>query len=199
MEAIEALDRAVSELQDAIAQFHRDMIVRTKTEGRMLVAKQAIAAALKVNDKDVTADKFFEDYKKDVQPWIDNALLAETYQNTLKSIKEQIARTTNILEKNSLQQDLDDIELKLKSMALKPEPVQATEKTIIDDIAQQSKTASKVNAILRQLRDQLKVMKLMATRVDAWVGIDVTVSEEQVSGLKKAFTEARTALSGGPK
>jgi hypothetical protein len=42
-------------------------------------------------------------------------------------------------------------------------------------------------------------MKSIATKVDAWLAIDVSVSEEQADSLKKALVGAGKQLGGGGK
>ena len=199
IDAIEALDRGITDLQASIAAFHEDLIERTKAEGRILIAKQAIAVALKSGDTKVTADTLFTEYKKDVQPWIDNALMADRYPADIERLKQNIQKATDPILKFSLTNDLQDLEVRQAGMSAKPAPVLDLEKIILADIANQSKTNAQVAAALSLLRNQLQIMKLMALRVDAWIGTDVTIDQSQIDALRSAFTQAHTALAGGAK
>src|SRR5262249_44654311 len=78
----------------------------------------------------------------------------------------------------------------------KPPAVKQIEATIMDDLNGEMMTAAEINKVLDILRAQIAVMKQMAGRIDAWLAIDVTVTEEQADALGQAFSAAATSLGG---
>lgn len=194
MELIDTLDRAVANLQTALDQFHRDKEARILEEGRMLVARQAIDVAVSNSNSMVTADQLFDTYKKKVEPWVDNAFSVLSIDQQIVALKKGVKGATDPVLKVAMQNDLDD----LKTLnANKPKRVKEIESSIMGDLNKERKTAKQNHKMLEILRDQVVLMSAMHEKVDAWLAIDITVTQDQVDALKEAFTSARQAIEGG--
>lgn len=197
LELLATLDGAVGDLQQSLDQFHKSKEARIQEEGRIWIARQAIETKFpKTPKRLVTADDLFEAHKTEVQPWIDYAFLAGDVQaaiaridERLKVVKDSALRTQLTLEK----QDWQKLQLEL---AKKPEAVKQIEGVIVADLNDEKETATNVNKLLEILRAQVALMKQLAARVDAWLAIDVTVTQEQADALKSGFSAAATALGG---
>jgi hypothetical protein len=202
LEVIEALDSAIVDLSQALDQFHSDKEARIEEEGRMLIARQAIAALYPKNKpmKQITADALFESYDANVRPWIDNALLWRDIDAEITSLTSQIAGAGDPIRKGQLTLDLQDLqETRARIVRNKPKPVAAIEEVIAGDLDRERQTANDVNQLLETLRKQIAVMKSLATKVDAWLALDVSVSPEQADSLKEALVGAGKDLAGGGK
>jgi outer membrane murein-binding lipoprotein Lpp len=199
---VEALDTAILDLQQALDQFHSDKEARIKEEGRMLVARQAIDALYPQSQpmKQITADALFESYNANVRPWIDNALLWRDIDDQIASLAKQIAGTSNPARKGQLTLDLQDLqEARARIIQNKPNAVAEIEQVILGDLERERQTANSIDQLLEILRAQVAVMKSLATRVDAWLALDVSVSQEQTDSLKEALVGAGKKLGAGGK
>jgi hypothetical protein len=197
MELIDTLDRAVANLQTALDQFHRDKEARILEEGRMLVARQAIDVAVSNSNSMVTADQLFDTYKKKVEPWVDNAFSVLSIDQQIVALEKRVKGATDPVLKVAMQNDLDDLKTLKANLHNKPKRVKEIESIIMDDLNKERKTAKQNHEMLEILRDQVALMSAMHEKVDAWLAIDITVTQEQVDALKEAFTSARQAIEGG--
>jgi hypothetical protein len=200
LSVLETLDTAIGDLQQAFDQFHSDKEARIREEGRMLVARQAIATVYPQNRpmKQITADALFESYNVNVRPWIDNALLWRDLDDQVTSLTEQIAGTTDPALKGRYTLALQDLqEVRARIIKNKPKAVAEIEEVIAGDLDRERQTAADVDQLLGVLRSQIAVMKSLATKVDAWLALDVSVSQEQADSLKEALVGAGKQLEGG--
>ncbi len=199
---IDALDTAIGDLKQAFDQFHSDKEARIQEEGQMLVARQAIATLYPQNRpmKQIIADALFESYNTNVRPWIDNALLWRDIDSQIASLTKQIAGTTDPALKGRYTLALQDLqEVRARIVKNKPAPVAEIEEVIADDLDRERHTANDIDRLLASLRSQIAVMKSMATKVDAWMALDVSVSQEQADSLKQALIGAGKQLGAGGK
>ena len=199
LDLLTALDGAVSDLQQSFDQFHNAKEARIREEGRMLVARQAIAALYPSNRpmKQMTADALFESYDANVQPWIDNAMALPDVEAQIVSLTKKIAATTDPVLKGRYTLALQDLqELRARLVRNKPAAVTEIEEVILADLSNERQTAQSVRHVLDILRSQIAVMKSIASKVDAWLAIDVNVSQEQADSLKDALVGARKAFAG---
>lgn len=202
LEVIEALDAAIVDLRQALDQFHSDKEARIREEGRMLVARQAIATLYpqKQPMKQITADALFESYNANVRPWIDNALLWRDIDDQIASLTRQIAGASDPARKGQLTLDLQDLQVaRARIVQNKPKPVAAIEEVIASELDRERQTANDVDRLLETLRGQVAMMKSLATKVDAWLALDVSVSQEQADSLKEALVGAGKQLGGSDK
>src|SRR5262249_39303276 len=96
LELLNTLDSATADLQQSLAQFNRNIEARTREEGRIWVAKQAIEVAIPASSNAmVTSDDLFKSYKQSVQPWIDYAFLSNDIEATIAALKERRTKATN--------------------------------------------------------------------------------------------------------
>ena len=78
----------------------------------------------------------------------------------------------------------------------KPAAVTQIEAIIVDDLNGEIQTAAEIDKTLDILRAQIALMKQLAARVDAWLAIDVTVTQDQADALRQAFSAAAGSLGG---
>ena len=202
LSVIDTLDTAIGDLQQAFDQFHSDKEARIREEGRMLVARQAIATLYPENRtmKQITADALFESYITNVRPWIDNTLLWRDIDEQITSLTKRIAGTSDPARKGQLTLELQDLQaVRAQFGKNKPKAVSEIEDVIAGDLDRERQTAVDVHQLLGILRSQIAVIKSIATKVDAWLVLDVTVSQEQADSLKGAFIGAGKQLGGGGK
>ena len=198
LDLIAALDGATSDLQQSLGQFHRSMEARTRVEGRIWVAKQSIAVAYpETSTKEVTSDELFKAHKEAVQPWIDYAFLSKDIDDTMKRLEKRLQKAKDPALKIQLTNELQTWQLRQARLANKPKAVEEIEALIVDDLNGQIQTASTVDKVLEILRAQIALMKQMAARIDAWLAIDVTVTQEQADALRQAVSSAAGDLGGG--
>ncbi len=196
LELLRALDDSTLALQEGLSQYHGGEGVRIRQEGRMLIARQAINVAA-TDTNAATADGLFETSNKKVRPWVDYAFAEPDIDAAIKKTADRQNQTTNSLLKLSLQNDLEDLQLLKAALSQKPKDVQEIEAIILSDLNQEKKASEDVSNSLRLLKAQVALMKAMATTIDNWLTIDVTVTQAQADALKKAFSEAQGALGGG--
>jgi hypothetical protein len=196
LELLTTLDAATAELQQSLGQFHQSIETRIREEGRIRIAKQAIEVAYPAAaaEATVTADALFNGHKESVQPWIDYAFV--DIDATIARIQESRKKTNN----PALQIQLDNEELTWQrrklTLAQKPSAVKQIEAVIVDNLDSEKKTAAEINKVLDILRAQIALMKQMAGRIDAWLAIDVTVTQEQAEALRQAVSTAAGSLGG---
>lgn len=200
---INALDEAVVNLQTGLTHFHEAQAARIREEGRALIARQAIDAAFPLTQKQqvkVTADKLFEEHKAAVQPWIDYAFRTPDFDASIERLEKRKEKIADPLLKAAIEKQLQDLKVqRLDAAAGKPKAVQDIEKIVLDDLAAEENAAKRADNLLDILRAQIGVMKNMAEKVDAWLAIDVTLTQEQADALKASLSAATKALQGGGK
>ncbi len=190
MQLIDSLDSAVANLQAALDQFHRDKEVRIREEGRMKIARQAIDVAISNDKVTVTADQLYDAYKKKIQPWVDYAFISSDIADRMDNLQKRINKTSDSVLKMALTQDLEDLRLLQTVLAKKPKDVKELEAIIQDDLNNEENTRIQNQDMLKILRAQVALMKAMHGKVDAWLAIDVTVTQQQADALKDAFSSA---------
>ena len=184
LDLIAALDGATSDLQQSLGQFHRSLAARTREEGRVWVAKQAIALAYpETSTTQVTSDELFKGHKDAVQPWIDYGLLSKDIDDTIKRLEERLQKAKDPALKVQLTNELQTWQLRQARVASKPKAVEEIEALIVDDLNGQIQTASTVDKALEVLRAQIALMKQMAARIDA---------------AGAGLSEGRRGVHGGP-
>jgi hypothetical protein len=197
LDLLTTLDGAVGDLQQSFDQFSKSKQARIQEDGRIWIARQAIAAAFPKDKKSlVTADSLFDAHKNAVQPWIDYAFLADDIQAAIDRIDARLKKVTDSALQTQLTLEKQDWKKLQGELANKPEPVKQIESVIVDDLNNEQKTAVGVKKLLDVLRAQVALMKQLAGRVDAWLAIDVTITQEQADSLKATFSSATTALGG---
>lgn len=209
LELIDSVDDAVAELQTALDQFHRDMETSIIEEGRMEIARQAIDVTINKDSADVTADALFDIYTKQIQRWVDYAF--DAYEDSIMSLEKKIVEIDEkineeqnpenkenlILNRISLNLDLDDLQLLQAKLKQKPQLVDTLEMIIREDLKKAGDTGDQTRQALQILRAQVALMKVMQEKVDAWITLDVTVTQEQADALKDAFNAANQTLKAG--
>jgi hypothetical protein len=190
------LDSAADDLRQSLSQFHKSIEARIREEGRIRIAKQAIeVASPSTSTATITADALFTGHKDTVQPWIDYAF--DDIDATISRIQDRITKTTDPALKIQLQNEELTWQRRKLALPKKPDAVKKIEAVIVDNLKGEMKTAADIDKVLGILRAQIAVMKQLATRVDAWLAIDVTVTQDQADALRQAFSAAAGNLGGG--
>ena len=193
---IDSLDGAVGDLNSAINKFHRDQADLIRTEGRMRIAKQAVLLAVG-EDAKVEADDLFDIYKSDIYPWIAGAYSGPLIDQRIKNIEKVLAKDLEPDVRVKLRKNLNELRIARASQSAKPPDLDDLEQIILQNLENVASTEASVAETLELLRVQIALMKAMQTRIDDWLSIDVSPSQEQIDGLIKSFGEARTAIKGG--
>jgi hypothetical protein len=204
LQLIDSMDSAVADLQAALTQFHRDKEARIIEEGSMLIARQAIDVAISYDKGGrVTADQLYNIYKKNIQPWVeywmDEVSFSSSVDERIRTLQKQIEASKNATAKGSMEFDLQDLKELQANLGKKPEEVKELETHIQADLKDERSTASKTREMLEILRAQVALMKEMQAKVDAWLAIDLTVTQEQADALKKLFSSANQGITGGAR
>ena len=196
LELLTTLDAATAELQQSMGQFHQSIEAHIREEGRIWIAKQAIEVAYpaKAPEAMVTADALFNGHKESVQPWIDNAFF--DIDAAIARIQESLKDTKNPALQTQLKIEEQTLQKRKLALPKKPEKVAEIEAEIVASLDSEKKTATEINKVLDILRAQIALMKQMAARIDAWLAIDVTVTQEQADALRQAVSTAAGSLGG---
>jgi hypothetical protein len=198
LELLTTLDTAASELQQSLGQFHQIIEARIREEGRIWIAKQAIEVAYPAAaaEATVTADALFKGHRELVQPWIDYAFVSADIDATIARLQDRRRKATDPALQIQLDNEVLTWQNRKLGLAKKPEAVKQIEAVIVDDLNGEGKTAEEINKVLVILRAQIALMKQMAARIDAWLAIDVTVTQEQADALRQAVSTAAGSLGG---
>lgn len=203
LELIAALNDSVTKLGTAMEEFHRTREARIREEGRMVIARQAIDVALPDSGQQpprmATADQLFKGYTNDIQPWIDHAFESGDLDRAIKALEDKIQATPASVQRDFLSAKLDDLRLQRSQLTNPPPAVSKADTSVSQQIANEQKTAADVKQAIKLLGIQIDLMKAAAERVDAWLAIDVTPSQEQVDALTKIISGALAGSTGGGK
>ena len=193
LELIETVDQAVKDLGSSIEQLHRDQEALIREEGRMLIARQAVDVAT-TGSKEVTADQLYKLFNEKIKPSIDFAFEATVVEQALEDLQKRIDSAPNAIVRLTLEGELEKLREKEAVLTTRPAAVKELEAGFAQDIKREQETAAAVAGNLKILRAQVALMKAMHSRVDAWLSIDVTVSQDQIDSLEDAFGKARQAM-----
>lgn len=193
LELIDTVDQAVKDLRSSIEQLHRDQEALMREEGRMLIARQAVDIATD-RSQEITADQLYELFNEKIQPSIDFAFETTVVEQALEDLQKRIDDAPNAIVRLTLEGERDKLREKEAVLTSRPAAVKDLEFGLAQDIEREQETAAAVAGNLKILRAQVALMKAMHSRVDAWLAIDVTVSQDQIDSLKDAFDKARQAM-----
>src|SRR5262245_15481206 len=141
LDLIATLDTATSDLQQSLGQFQHSLEARTREEGRIWVAKQAIAVAYpETSTNEVTSDDLFKGHKEAVQPWIDYAFLSQDIDDTIKRLENRLQKAKDPALKIQLTNEIQTWKLRQARLANKPKAVEEIEAVIVDDLDGQAQT-----------------------------------------------------------
>ena len=197
LELIDSLDQATADLQAALAAFHRSNQDLIRNQARVAIARQSIDVALQGRSEKVTADQLFRSYNDQVRPWIDYAFADPRIAQHIEALKAQMAATSDVQEQLSIRNELDDLKVLQAKIRTKPAEVAKLETVFADELAAEAASIESLDRVFTVLRQQIATMKAAQGRVDAWLSIDVSVSQEQINSLTESFRTAQKALAGG--
>ena len=188
IELIKAVDDAVVNLQTSFDQFHKQKQDRIIETGRMRIAQKAIEAAIPGTSTTVNADNLFLRYHKNIQPSKDYAFI--DFDAEIKRLEEKINSTDNEKLKASLIHCRNDLKTIKSTLPPKPLEVEKTESIYKAAFENEANTAERTHLMLEILRKQVALMKVMHGKVDSWLAIDVSPTQDQVNALQKNITDA---------
>jgi multidrug resistance efflux pump len=108
-----------------------------------------------------------------------------------------MAATSNVSEQLSIRNELDDLKTLQAKIRTKPAEVAKLEAIFADELTAEAASIESLDRVFTVLRQQIATMKAAQQRVDAWLSIDVSVSQEQIDSLTESFRTAQKALAGG--
>lgn len=194
LELIDTVDQAVKDLQSSIDQLHRNQEELIREEGRMLIARQAVDFSTS-DGRQVNADQLYEIFIEKIQPSIDFAFEAKTVEQALEDLQKRIDSAPNTIVKLTFEGQLEKLREIEAALTSRPAEVKELEVGFAEDIIREQETAVAVAENLKILRAQIALMKAMHSRVDSWLAIDVTVTQEQIDSLKDAFSKAKQSMA----
>lgn len=197
LELIDSLDQATRDLESALATFHRNNQQLIRNQARVAIARQSIDVALNGATEKVTADELFEAHKSSVRPWIDYSFEEVVITKRIEQLKTKMAATNEAIERLKIRNELTGLEAQKARLASKPNDVADLEAVFSDELEAEQATIEALRKQFAVLRQQIATMKATQTRVDAWLSIDVAVSQEQIDSLTESFRAAHEAFSGG--
>lgn len=198
IELINAVDEAVVNLQTALNQFHNQKEARILEEGRMQIAQQAIDVSIsQTGTVTATADELFKYYNKNIQPYIDYAFDIGLIDAEVKILNDKISKESDPVKKGLLQMRAQDLDVVKAKFAKKDDEIVKLEESIMKNRNNEVDTAKDVYNNLNILRGQVAFMKMMHGKVDAWLAIDISPTQEQVDKLKESVTTAINKIKKG--
>jgi hypothetical protein len=198
LQLISSLDAATKSLHDGLLGYAAadDDLIRQET--RILVTRQAIYAALeKTDNRPKTFDQAFDDSNAKIRPYIDLTLQdpkqiqedEQALDDEIKKLNDQLTMMADGVAKTTISIRRDNLLKRQNALKTRPTYVKAQ----LDAGASAMKNVDTLRALvdddLAALRMQIAVMKEAATRVDTWLKIDVTPSQDQVDSLKSTFSD----------
>jgi hypothetical protein len=202
-ELIGELDQSVQALENGLMQFHQDNQAQIRQVGRVLIAQQAIKVVMenggipKTTNGTTEVDVLFTNSNERIRPFVDYAFSGDEISNSIKQLTNSMNAETNRVVSAMLHSKLRGLEVLQASLQKKPEQVAALEDVIEGELATQAETEKEIKLLLDVVRSQVGLMKVMATTVDAWLALDVTISKAQTENLENAVLDAHKALGGG--
>lgn len=214
LELVDALDGAINDLQKAIDAFHTHNAERIYAYGRVQIAQEAVTQMQegKADAASVRADELFDAYEAKVRPWIELAFRGEKIADDREKLEEKLTKVDQqiseipddtprkqalILEKASLTKRIADMKKLEAALGQRPASVKTLEAAIQQNLTGEETIRTEANRDFATFRKQVALMKVMATKVDVWLSIDVTVSQDQVDALEKNVTAALKAIGEG--
>ena len=196
LELINELGKSEAALAQGLQQFSDDKLVLIEQEGRMKVARHAIASAASDPKALATADEIFAIARKQVRPLIDNAFMLEQVEQAIKQsqalqnkIQDPVARQLVAETLKDLQDQSDDLRTRQVPTGVKEAEAQAAKA-----MAGERKDAEEVGRLLQVLHSQIAMMQATSRVVDDWLAADVTITQQQFDSLDQAYGEAIKAL-----
>ena len=203
-ELIGELDQSVQALENGLVQFHEDNQEQIRQVGRVLIAQQAINVIMEPPNNGIpttngatTVDALLETSNTRIRPFVDYAFSDAELQDEIAQVTGEMNAATNAIARALLHTKLESLTLKQAQLSNKPPAVAQLEGVLEGEIAKQEQTEQEVKQILDVVRAQAGLMKVMATTVDSWLALDVTVTQAQADNLETAVVNAQKALGGG--
>tara|TARA_Y100001933_G_scaffold253081_1_gene292899 strand:+ start:2663 stop:3616 length:954 start_codon:yes stop_codon:yes gene_type:complete len=181
-------------------QLGRWDLASVRNDARATVKR--INAVKKVDDTPLAkADQ--DKIKAAGKEWFDKLIAYHTNPtaNTLADVKEAEEHLSNALDPAGLVRaaELTDQvrDIRRRRPTRLDEEYVDLFQSIAEDVASVQETRASAKRQFKLFRDQVAVMRVAATTIDAWLQQDVTISDDQAAALKTTFSDAYSALGGG--
>lgn len=196
---IEALDAAVSDLDDGLRELHSQNSALIRREGRILIAREAIDSALAERSEEaegsesVSAEDLFDTYRSAIEPWIDGAFRGPEVEAWIHRLEEKLRAAESPIERDSIALELQDARLEAAELAAKPPDVAMVEGDILAELSGELEAMERARRDLAVLRGQLALMRVLHERVDEWLRLDLTLTGERIDELAALLDEQTRA------
>jgi len=197
LDLLETVDDAVQDFRTALDRYYLDKEKLVGQEARIKLAQRAIGGSLNDARKAETVGTLYKLYQRDVEPYIDNGMDLMALENRNAFLDKELEKEQRPMVKASLTIEKNNVSQELELLKRMPEEVKTTVERFNGEINQIRTTSEENLKMLDVLQGQLAVMKALQERVDKWLAIDVTISQEQADAMEKSIVDARKALSGG--
>jgi hypothetical protein len=197
LQLLDSINKATISLQQGLDEFHRDQASTIQDWARIEIATQTIESLSPTGSTTkITPDALFDADKASIQPLVDGVVADIDLQES--DLDARISKATNPLvqsnlqlQKQRLQREKDKWIVAAKDYCGNCETTRNQALTLLRD---EESTSRVVDLHLEILRAQIQVMSQMASAVDTWLGIDVTLTQDQASQLDQAYKDAIAKL-----
>jgi hypothetical protein len=189
LELIKTVDSAVQDFSAALGRYYTDKENLIKQEGHMKLARQAIESSLTDTKKAEKVGVLYDIYQDKVERYIDYGLDKDELTARQLDLEKKLEKESGLVEKAVISIQLDNM----------PEPVKNLASAFNGEIRAVRSTSEENLKMLGLLRSQLALMLTLQEKVDAWLSIDVSITQDQANAMEKTFIDAYNGLSGGQK
>ncbi len=212
LELLGAMNKAAIGLKQGLDEFHLQQEGTIEDWARVATATAAIESLNKnEKDKEIAADTLFDKDETIVRPLIDGAATDFSRQETdLKVQQDKMQSDSDQAKDPSEKKKLQLIAANLDAMRNAARRRATAFATAIQSsncqecsqvhgqavalIGDEQKTAAQVDLQMGILQQQIAVMTQIATAVDQWLSIDVTLSQQQADQLDNTYKDGISAL-----
>jgi hypothetical protein len=199
LELIKTVDSAVQDFSAALGRYYTDKENLIKQEGHMKLARQAIESSLTDTKKAEKVGVLYDIYQDKVERYIDYGLDKDELTARQLDLEKKLEKESGLVEKAVISIQLDNIKQQLAELNNMPEPVKNLASAFNGEIRAVRSTSEENLKMLGLLRSQLALMLTLQEKVDAWLSIDVSITQDQANAMEKTFIDAYNGLSGGQK
>jgi hypothetical protein len=212
LQLLGAMNKAAIGLKQGLDDFHTQQENTIEDWARVATAAAAIDSLTKNEEgKEIAADALFEEDENDIRPLIDAAATDFKGQaNSLEALRDQkqsegdrvtdpeirkklqvVAANLGAMRNNARRREAAFSSAAQRSGCQECSLVRGQALALIDD---ERTTAAYVDLHIEILEEQIAVMSQVASAVDQWLAIDVTLSQQQADQLDKTYKDAIAAL-----
>jgi hypothetical protein len=199
LELIKTVDSAVGDFRTALGKYYDDEEKLIVQAAHAKLAQQAIESVLTGAPKAKKVGKLYDIYQDKVELYIDYGLDKDALETRKADLEKKLEKESRPIEKASISIQLDNIRQQLAELSNMPELVKNLANGFNSEIQNVQSTSEQNLKMLDLLRSQLALMLTLQEKVDAWLSIDVSITQDQANAMEKTFIDAYNGLSGGQK